>query len=247
MLAACWQPVFCGLLSSCRAQLCFVVCLGFCQATHVFWPALCAQEAVSAYLGKRASAWEQVQAACSALQPSAAGLPYTAMLLLDQAATAGLLNTGAAAGSPSAGLQPAWIAAALVLASTPISNTSTPGLSAGVFPAGTAGGAAVAAALPEAAVAGHFDVSTEALQAAVVTLRDTCVMACTTPVNPQMMLDLFLQVLSAGRMEYQVCLADVRGPVSPAPAQRVLTPFWACNCLYARLYCYCHSVVCSYG
>jgi hypothetical protein len=171
---------------------------------------VCVQEAVSAYLGKRASAWEQVQVACSALQPSAAGLPYTAMLLLDQAATAGLLTSlaGAAAGSPGGGLQPAWIAAALVVASTP-NSTSTPGLSAGVSPAGSAGGAAVPAALPEAAVAGHFDVSTEALQAAVVTLRDTCVMACTTPVNPQMMLDLFLQVLSAGRMEYQVCSRQI--------------------------------------
>jgi len=170
-----------------------------CHAQPELWYCLCTprcmQDLPVSYIGTRLGAWSQLQAAATQLQPSAAGLPYTAMFLLDQAAAAGLRTQPGATASPSSTLQPAWAAAALLVADEATRLQVAPGApSAGSAPA-----------LSEAAVAGHFEVSTEALQAAVVTLREACGQACLLPITPYMMLELYTKVLSAGCMEYQVC------------------------------------------
>jgi hypothetical protein len=173
------------------------------------------QDMPAAFMAVRASTWGQVQAACNALQGSSASLPYTAMFLLDQAAAAGLfLSTAAAAFSANGALQPAWVAAALVAASEAgqasmsACTLPTPGLAGAT---GSTGGSGAPAATPlaESAVAAHFEIATDALQAALQaalgTLREGCAAACATPVTAYMMLDLFLQVLSSGRLDYKVC------------------------------------------
>lgn len=170
-----------------------------CHAQRELWFCLCTphcmQDLPASYVGMRLGAWSQLQAASAQLQPSAAGLPYTAIFLLDQAAAAGLLTQPGATASPSSTLQPAWAAAALLVADEAMRLQVAPG----------APSAAPAPALSEVVVAGHFEVSTEALQAAVVTLREACGQACLAPITPYMMLELYIKVLSAGCMEYQVC------------------------------------------
>jgi hypothetical protein len=165
----------------------------------------------AAFMAVRASTWGQVQAACNALQASSPSLPFTAMFLLDQAAAAGLFSpTTAAAFSANGALQPAWVAAALVAASEAgqasmaACSPPAPGLAG---PTGSTGsvGAPAATPLAESAIAAHFEIGTSALQAALGTLREGCAAACGSPVTAYMMLDLFLQVLSAGRLDYQVC------------------------------------------
>lgn len=187
----------------------------------------------AAYMGARVSAWGQVQAASKALQPASAGLPYTAMFLLDQAAAAGLLTPpAAAASSPGGTVQPVWAAAALLVgaecgsrqagsACTP--SSPVPGLALATSPrAGAA--AAIACALNTAAVAAHFEVSSDALQAAAVTLREACAAACTTPVTVHSVLELFLQVLSAGRLDYQVSDQSLVGTAQSLAVQAVAQP-----------------------
>lgn len=153
------------------------------------------QDMPAAYMSLRASTWDKLQAACAELQPSVPGLPHTAMFWLDRAAAAGLL-AAPAAGSDA--LQPTWVAAAVALAAR---KAQSP---AAGFAAPAAVPAALAAALPESAVAAHFEVSTEALLAALVALQGACGAACTTPITAYSMLELFVQVLSSGRVDYQV-------------------------------------------
>lgn len=169
------------------------------------------QDMLAAYTGVRASAWGQLQAACSALQPASADLPHTALFLLDQAAAAGLL-TPPAAESPGTAVQPAWLAAAMKVASEcPHASASActaaaPGLgpAPGLNTASSAGVDGLVTPLEDSAVAAHFEIGVDALQSAAVTLRTACATACATPVTVHMVLDLFGQVLSAGRLDYQV-------------------------------------------
>lgn len=164
----------------------------------------------AAFMAVRASTWGRVQAACNALQAPSPSLPFTAMFLLDQAAAAGLFSTTAAAAFSAHGaLQPAWLAAALVAASEAVQASTSactpPALGLAGATGSTGGGGALAATpLAESAVAAHFEIAPEALQAALGTMREACAAACATPVTAYMMLDLFLQVLSAGRLDYQV-------------------------------------------
>lgn len=152
-----------------------------------------------------------MQAACDKLQPSVPGLPYTTLFLLDQAAATGLL-TSAFASSPSGALPPASVAAAVLVASEAVHNSVAPGLPGGPVQGGsTATVAGASPAVPagstplsDDAVAAHFEVTPDALQGAASSLREARGAAATSPVTPHMMLDLFVQVLSAGRMEYQV-------------------------------------------
>jgi hypothetical protein len=142
------------------------------------------------------------------LQPSVPGLPFTAMLLLDSAAAAGLLAPSAGAAQLHVGsLQPAWLAAAVLIASEAAHAARDSAATATRTHGGVTGSGLDAAAggkLPDADVAAQFEVSTEALRAAAVTLRGTVRGACEAPVTPYMLLELYTQALSVGRMDYQV-------------------------------------------
>lgn len=186
------------------------------------------------YIGVRASTWDKLQAACAELQPSSPGLAHTAMFWLDQAVAAGLLPLPVA-GSTNSGsaLQPSWLAAAVMAAAQDVHSIST-------------GSAAPAGVLTESAVAARFEVTTDALQGALAALQGACGVACIAPVTAHAMLELYVQVLSSGRMHYQVGLGCC---VACRAAMLVTNASSHCNAwqhMHYALVCYAcfHSITC---
>jgi hypothetical protein len=160
------------------------------------------------YLSARPELWAQLQAACSALQPAATDLPFAAMVLLDQASAAGLVEQQ----QPDAAAP--MLAAAVLLAS----QAAEAGQQTAASPAGqralgsvraaspdaTATATSTSSPLTQAAVASQFGVLAEQLQAVAAQLRASCAAACAAPVAVTCMMELFVQALMAGCLDYQV-------------------------------------------
>jgi hypothetical protein len=192
------------------------------------------QELPSTYADARPATCAQVQAACSELQPEAAELPFAALVLLDQAAAAGLgqpqqapqdedsseREHPATANGHSSAVDAALVAAAVLVASQalaaePRATSPTPAVAAAATAAATSDGAPEqqAAALSEAAVAVKMGVTRAALQEAAAQLREACPAACARPVTALQFVELFTAALTAGCLEYQVPATTLVGDV----------------------------------
>lgn len=181
--------------------------------------ALCLQSLPAHYQQARPGLWQQLQSACALLQPQLPQLPFDALVLLDQAAAAGLLqqpvgepgSSGAAAG----GAMPHdWVLAACVLVAAQ---------AAAVNGAVSGGGSAGSAAPPEPSIAGQFGVALEQLLTGASRLREACGTACHAPVSVFGLLDAFSEALLAGDMGRKVrsrVRAHLRGNAGGQQLQR---------------------------